>query len=253
MATAPEPDETPSPEHFTTYSALLWRCVESQNQISSDRLVEDPDDQPILEELIEEVKPPIPEEARHLPKLVATPFRYWHQSSSRFRRANEKPGILYTSETETTSVIEMAYHRLKFLSRSPDARESKNVVEHSTYTVRTEMVRTLDLMAQPYVRRRPDWTDPDDYTGCQDFAALARVIETQALRYESVRDPSALPNVAVFDPATVDGDSLIIERSWHFRFERGRLTTYAAVPSPQQLTFTFKQFGLDPPVWGTSD
>lgn len=247
MVSAPGSDAAPAPEHFTSCSGVVWRLVESQNVISSDRLVEDPDDQPLLEELIEEVKPPIPEKARHLPKLIATPFRYWHQASTRFRRANEKPGILYTSETESTSVAEMAYYRLLFLSRSPDAEAPKNIIEHTSFTVSAEATRTLDLTAPPYVRRRADWTNPKDYTACQDFAAAARQIDTQVIRYESVRDPAARANVAILDPEAVDEGSLEIVRSWHFRFEGGRLSAYAAFPSPQHLTFMFKQFGLVPP------
>ena len=226
----------------------MWRLVESQNVISSDRLVEDPDDQPLLEELIEEVKPLIPEGARHLPKLIATPFRYWHQAASRFRRANEKPGILYTSETETASVAEMAYYRLLFHSRSPASIRPKNITEHTSFTVRAQATRALDLTRMPYVLRRADWTDPGDYGACQEFGAAARQIGTQAIRYESVRDPAAQANLAIFDPGAVDGDSLQIIRSWHFRFEGRRLSAYAAYPSPQHLAFTFEQFAMTRPV-----
>lgn len=247
MAIAPRSESGPSPTHFKSRNGLVWRVVESQNRISSDRLVDDPEDQPLLEELIEEVKPPIPDEARHLPKLLATPFRYWHDVASRFRRANEKPGILYTSELESTAIAEKAYYRLKFLSRSPDAMPSKNIIEHTSFTVLTSATRTLDLTAQPFVQWQSDWTHPNDYTACQEFAAEARQIRTQEIRYESVRDPAANANLAIFDPAVVDGDSLKIMRSWHFRFEGGKLTAYAAFPSPEHVVFTFQQFGLTPP------
>ena len=244
MASAPGSDEAPLQEHFSRCSGPVWRLVESQNVISSDRLVEDPDDQPLLEDLIEEVKPPIPDEAKHLPKLLASPFRYWHQASTRFRRANEKPGILYTSETEATSVAEMAYYRLLFLSRAPEADAPRNITEHTSFTLRADAARTIDLMAMPFVLRRAEWTNPNDYTACQDFAAAARQMDTQAIRYESVRQSEGQANVAILDPEAVDGDSLQIVRSWHFRFEGGRLSAFAAYPSPQHLTFTFEQFGL---------
>ncbi len=244
MAIGQKSDETPSAVEFTPIAGIVWRVVESQNRISSDRLVDDPDDQPLLEQLIEEVKPPIPPEARHLPTLLATPFRYGHEVASRFRRAKEKPGILYTSEQEPTAVAEKAFYRLKFLSRSPDSDVPQTIVEHTSFTVRTGATRALDLTSPPYVKRRTDWTNPDDYTACQDFAARARLIGTQAIRYESVRDPEADANVAIFDPATVEGESFEIRRSWHFRFEGRKLTAYAAFPSPQHLTFTFEQFGF---------
>ena len=247
MASAPKSDDEPSPKDFKACFGSFWRVVESQNRISSDRLVDDPDNQPLLEELIEEVKPPIPPEARHLPTLLATPFRYWHERASRFRRAKEKPGILYTSETETAAVAELAYYRLLFRTRSPAARASQNIVEHSSFTVAANAGRTLDLTTSPYVRRRADWVNPTDHTLCQEFATAARAIDAQAIRYESVRDPEARANLAIFDPATVDANSLEIVRSWHFRFEGKKLSAYAAFPSPQHLSFTYEQFGLVAP------
>jgi hypothetical protein len=100
-------------------------------------------------------------------------------------------------------------------------------------------------MSPPYDRRRAKWVDPDDYTACQNFANRARQILAQAIKYESVRNPSSQANLAVFDPATVDGASFEIARSWHFRFEGSKLTAYAAFPSSEHLTFTFEQFGLE--------
>jgi len=245
MATEPKSNEVePDAAHFAAYSGLVWRLVESQNRISTDRLVEDPADQDLLEALVEEVKPPIPEEARHLPTLLATPFRYWHQFESRFRRATERPGILYVSEAEQTSVAETAFWRLKFLSRSDDVQAPKNVIEHTSFRTAVGTDRMLDLTAEPYVKRRAEWTHPEDYSACQDFASKARRLETDLIRYESVRDPKSRPNVAIFQPRSVDGDSLEIVRSWHFRFEGGKLSAYAAFPSAEHLVFTFAQFGL---------
>ena len=245
MATEPKSDGVePDAAHFAAYSGMVWRLVESQNRISTDRLVEDPGDQEILEALVEEVKPPIPEGARHLPTLLATPFRYWHQSESRFRRAAEKPGILYASEAEQSSVAEAAFWRLKFLSRSEGVQAPKNIIEHTSFRASVGTDRMLDLTTEPYVQRRAEWTDPDDYSACQNFASKARGLETDLVRYESVRDPHGRRNVAIFEPRSVDGNSLEIMRSWHFRFESGKLSAYAAFPSAEHLVFTFKQFGL---------
>lgn len=245
MTTGPRSDTTPLPEDFVDHSGLFWRVVENQNYISSDRLVDDPADQPLLEQLIDEVKPPIPDEAKHLPMLLGRPFAYGHKSKSRFRRANERPGILYASEAEATGVAEMAYYRFKFYSRSPDAKISQNITEFFAFTFRAHAARALDLMAEPFVQRRADWTDPDDYSACQDFAQHARRIQTQMIRYESVRDPGNASE-AIIDPAMLDADSFQIVRSWHFRYERGKLNAYSAVPSPQRLTFTAEQFGFAP-------
>src|SRR5690349_19442786 len=245
MAIAGRSDEKPSPEHFVAFNGLMWRVVEGQYRISSDRLVGNPGDQPYLEQLVEEVKPDVPEATRHLPKLLATPFRYGFSVESRFRRAKTKLGVLYLSETEDTAVAEKAYWRCKFFSRSPDAITPNTIVPHTSFTVLIDADRTLDLTTPPYDQRRAIWLDPDDYTACQNFAEAARKLLTQAIKYESVRDPAARANLAVFDPAAVDGLSLEMGRSWHFRFEGNKLTAYAAFPSSEHLTYTFKQFGLE--------
>lgn len=140
-------------------------------------------------------------------------------------------------------MAEMPYYRFKFYSRSPDAKISQNITEFCAFSFRADAARTLDLMGEPFVERRADWTNPDDYTACQDFAQQARQIQTQMIRYESARDPGH-PSEAILDPATLDADSFRIIRSWHFRYERGKLNAYAAVPSPQRLTFTSEQFGF---------
>src|SRR5689334_20783557 len=130
MPIAGRSDEEPSPDYFVSVDGLMWRVVEGQYRISSDRLVSDPADQSHLEQLVEEVKPEVPDAARHLPKLLATPFRYGYEGSSRFRRKHERPGVLYLSEHENTAVAEKAYWRLKFFSRSPGAVTPNTIVPH---------------------------------------------------------------------------------------------------------------------------
>jgi hypothetical protein len=83
------------------YRGKVWRLVEGQHRISTNRLASDSATQALLEELAEEVKPQVPEAARHLHFLLATPFRYGHRSASRFRRANERPGIFYAAEARS--------------------------------------------------------------------------------------------------------------------------------------------------------
>src|SRR5690606_7516412 len=118
MTTAPGSDH-PTPEHFRPYRATVWRMVEAQHRISTNRLAANAEDQALLERLVEEVKPVLPSAARGLHYLLATPFRYGHKKASRFRRADERPGIFYAAEQAATAVAETAYWRLLFFSRSP--------------------------------------------------------------------------------------------------------------------------------------
>src|SRR5688500_4352089 len=97
-----------------------WRMVEAQHIASTMKLVDNPDEQDVLERLIDETKPAVPPECRHLNYLLFTPFRYRpYPHGSRFRRAGWTPGVYYASAAETTAVAEMAFYRLLFFLESP--------------------------------------------------------------------------------------------------------------------------------------
>lgn len=54
-----------------------WRAVEAQHRVASMRLVGgDLADQALLESILEEAKPPVPDQLAGLHWLLATPFRY---------------------------------------------------------------------------------------------------------------------------------------------------------------------------------
>ncbi|WP_343613259.1 hypothetical protein [Novosphingobium sp.] len=89
------------------YQGTIWRLVEGQHRISTNRPARDGAIQALLAELAEEVKQMVPECARHLHFVLATPFRYGHKRASRFRRANERAGIF------DAAVAEIAYWSLQ--------------------------------------------------------------------------------------------------------------------------------------------
>lgn len=225
------------------YRGRGWRLVEAQHRISTNRLARNLEEQAALELLAEEVKPPLPIAARHLDYLLASPFRYGHKQASRFRRADERPGIFYSSEAETTAIAEAAYWRLRFFSRSPGFAPPSTTIEHSSFSVAIDSERALDLTAPPFAAEQAKWGDPDDYASCQALADDARSAGTQLLRTASVRDPAGI-NVVVFDPAAFAERSPRHGKTWHLRYENGRLVALAAVPHSDRLEFTSAQFGL---------
>ena len=244
MTTGRVSEIVPRPSDLTHYAATVWRLVEAQHRISTNRLAAGAEDQALLEQLVEEVKPPLPPAARNLHYLLATPFRYGHAKESRFRKASERPGIFYASEHIRTAVAETAYWRLHFFSRSPAFTPPTSVVEHSAFSIAVNVARAINLMAAPFAQHESVWTDPADYAACQRLAARARAIESQAIRYRSARDPAGGANLALFDPAVFAAKAPRISQTWHFRYERGRLTAFAALPSDERYSFTFEQFGL---------
>jgi hypothetical protein len=239
------PGPSPHPKHFVTSEQTVWRLVEAQHRISTNRLAANADDQAVLEQLVEQAKPTMPAAARGLHFLLATPFRYGYAKPSRFRRALERPGIFYAAETIATAIAETAYWRLLFFSRSPGFAPPSNVVEHSAFTVPLRLTRMIDLTAAPFVKHAIAWMHPTDYTACQTLADRARRIDAQAIRYASVRDPAHRANLALLDPGGFASPASTIEQTWHFRYEAGTMTAFAALPSNARHTFSLAEFGLD--------
>lgn len=226
------------------YRGKIWRVVEAQHQISTNRLAANLDDQARLEHLAEAAKPDLPKAAQRLHYLLASPFRYGHGTESRFRRANERPGIFYASETEATAIAEIAYWRLRFYSRSPEFTPPLATSEHTSFTALVATERALDLTASPFADEHHAWTDPLDYGPCQSLAAAAREAGIALLRSASARDPAHGCNVVVLDPAALASSEPTIRKTWHLRFENGRLTALAAFPSQDRFEFTAEAFGL---------
>lgn len=234
----------PRKSDFASYRGRIFRMVEAQHRISTSRLADSLLDEERLELLVEQVKPPMPAAARRLHHLLATPFRYGHRSGSRFRRAGERPGIFYASESAATCLAEMAYWRLKFFAAAPGAVLPATTTEHLMFSAKVDAMRSLDLTKPPFAADRSRWTDPDDYSACQQFADRARKIDAQGIRYESVRDPDDGRNFALLDPACFESRVPKSEGTWHLRFRTGRLAAIAASPSTRRHEFSFNQFGL---------
>jgi hypothetical protein len=244
MTSAPASEPEPSASDLHNYASKLFRIVEAQHSISTDRLVDDPIEEEVLERLIEAAKPTMPVEARGLHRLLGTPFRYGYAKETRFRRAHERPGIFYGSERQSTAIAETAYWRMRFFSSAPGMKLPKTTLEHLAFSVPIAVEQALDLTIPPLVEGRALWTDPIDYTPCQRFAERARKIGAQLIRYESVRDPAMGMNAALFDPSAFQKPVPTNEQTWHFRFTGTKLTAFAALPSRERFDFTFDQFGL---------
>ena len=175
-----------------------WRMVEAQHRVSTLKVVDTLDEQALLEELIEETKPQIPLECRHLHYLLATPFRYGsvYPHGSRFRRAGKTLGVYYAAETMMTAVAEMAFYRLLFFAESPDTPWPHDAAEYTAFAAAIRVDRAIDLSKPPLDSNGAAWTHPTDYAACQAIADVAREAGMQAIRYRSAREPKGA-NIAL--------------------------------------------------------
>jgi hypothetical protein len=190
----------------------LWRAVEAQHVVSTMPLVDTRAEQRLLEELIEDAKPPMMPGSSRLHYLLATPFRYRNPWGSRFR-ASLDPGVLYGAEEQRTACAELGYWRWRFLLDSPALTR----LEPAPQTVFQCLVRgpAIDCRTPPLVARHSEWTDPLDYTACQALGRAAREAGTAIIRYASVRDPLHGGCGAVLTPAALAHPAPLAQEAWH--------------------------------------
>lgn len=180
----------------------LWRGVEAQHRVATMRLVDDLQEQQLLEQILEESKPPLAPGSAGQHFLVATPFRYASPFPSRFRRAGE-PGVWYGSDEVQTVCAELAYWRWKFLTDSDGLRAAALVTEHTFFQARFKGLE-LDLTAPPLNALRDQWRDAGDYGACHRLTDKVRssTPAIAAIRYESARREHG-SCAAVFTPAAL--------------------------------------------------
>jgi hypothetical protein len=236
------------------YEGRGWRLVEAQHAVSTLKLTDDLDEQEILERLIEETKPDIPDECRHLDYLLATPFRYGpvYPYGSRFRRAGRTLGVFYASEKVETAVAELAFYRLLFFAESPATPWPDNPAEFTAFSVALKTERSIDLTEPPLSNDHASWTSLTDYTACQSLADAARASAIVLIRYESVRDPQRGKNLAVLDCAAFAEPRPLERRGFErrtWRLKLGPAGIHALCEFPIiKIGFDRAAFAADPRV-----
>jgi hypothetical protein len=230
-------------------AGICWRVVEAQHQVSTLKLVDTIQEQALLEELIEQTKSSVPAECRHLDYLLATPFRYDtpYPRGSRFRRPGKTLGVFYASEESETAVAEMAFYRLLFFAESPGARWPMNAGEYTAFTASYRTRQALDLTRPPLSASSVSWSDPIEYSACQDLADIARTAEIQILRYRSVRDPNRRINLALLVCTIFTSVAPTSRQTW--RIQLGSSGVQAICEFPRmQLDFGRDSFNSDPRI-----
>lgn len=233
------------------YAARVWRMVEAQHKVSTLKLTDTLEEQALLEEIIEESKPLVPPECRHLDYLLATPFRYGaiYPHGSRFRRAGLTPGVFYAAEQAETAAAETDFYRLLFFAESPTTPWPSNPGEYTAFAVEVATDTALDLTIPPLNRDADQWCHLTDYEACQALAEQAREAGTDLIRYHSVRDPAARANVAILSCTVFQVPAPVATQTW--RIKLGPQGALAICEHPKLgLTFDRQSFAADPRIAG---
>lgn len=235
------------PFDFTPYRGLVWRFVEDQNTSSTMKLVDSIDEQRILEELLDDTKPPVPVACQHLHYLQFTPFRYPAHHATRFRERGGREGVFYASEALETSAAEVAFYRILFFWESPETEPPSDPFEMTAFACKVQSDVAVDLVPEQIDPATDRFMDPVDYTDCHRLARDARERSVQVIRFRSVRDREHRANVAVLDCAAFAESHIRQQEGWWFRF--GPKGLFAVKRFGEgRMEFNYDQFERDPRI-----
>lgn len=228
-------------------SGISWRVVEAQHFVSTTKLTDSAEEQRRLEELIEESKPVIPEECRHLHYLLFTPFRYGalYPHGSRFRAAGLSAGVFYGAASPQTAIAEVAFYRLVFYAESPATPWPSEPSEFSAFSIEYATGRALDLTQAPLNADADVWLHPTDYVPCQQFAEVARTAGVDLIKYRSARDPGGGMNFAILSCRAFAKHDPLSRQSWRIQLSAGGVRALCEFPR-LFLDFDRVAFARDP-------
>jgi hypothetical protein len=200
--------------------ATAWRAVEAQHQIATRKLVDTDEEQRLLEELLDDSKPPM-HLKRRLHYLLSTPFRYPPlRHGSRFASRFER-GIWYGSESVATMFAEVAYYRFVFLEGSA-ADLGTLEMDLTTFNVGISTALGLDLTQPPMRALRADISSPMRYDASQLLGGEMRAGGVHAFRYFSARDAGGT-NIGVIDERAFASSRPKSLETWHSVTTRERV------------------------------
>lgn len=202
-------------KHIGCIQGLLFRLVESQQQVATLSFVDTLEEQALLEDLLETSKPPQVAASENLHYLLRTPFRYpplkW---GSRFGRTHE-PGIFYGGLTVEVTLAEAAFYRF-FFWRSMDATPVNPSIrtQHTLFSARYKTDRGVRLQAPPFDEHRNALTDRERYGACQALGTAMRDAGVDAFEFASARHAAHGTCFGAFQPTVFTRKKPLDAQSW---------------------------------------
>ncbi len=220
--------------------SAAFRVVETQEFAATATITSTRDQQSRLEELLEDAKPPLPEDVRQLSYLLFTPFRYPPLPyGSRFGSEFER-GIFYAALALETAFAESAVYLWLFRAGPVSLGPLATIRDQrSSYRVPVGTAQGLDLRESAFDGVRADLTRRDDWSAPQQFGSAAREAGVQAIWYPSARIDGT--NVAVLDPGALAAERETDVRAWHLVLDSERCW-FGALPRGEAYEFSFEQF-----------
>ena len=215
--------------------------------VSTMALVDTLDEQALLEQVLDDSKPAVPEDCRNLHYLLFTPFRYgaYYPQGSRFRRAGLTPGVFYAAVETATAVAEMAFWRLIFHAESPATPWPANAGEYTAFAVRYSTGKGLDLTQAP-LSADAETVDAPNRLPALPGARRQRALGRRAGAALSVRARRGLERRGIACKAFAHPEPLEQQR-WRIHVGANGARAICEYPD-QRLAFDRAAFARDPRI-----
>ncbi|NCP63958.1 MAG: RES family NAD+ phosphorylase [Paraglaciecola sp.] len=196
------------------YAAQVCRVVETQEVAATLQLVDDFDEQFLLEQLLDEVKPPYRAGSEHMHYLLKTPFRYPPlKYGSRFG-SRQVASFFYAGETLEPTLGEVAYYRFVFLSHMQQAYAHSIKSQHMSFNLKVSSEHCADLSLADFAPVIQALTSPTSYHFSQTIGRwLSAEQGINLIRYPSARILGAM-NVAIAQPSVIVSKQPLNQQNW---------------------------------------
>jgi len=181
----------------------VFRIVETQEIAATAGLVDDSNEQYLLEQLLDHVKPPYRQHTEKLHYLISTPFRYPPlKYGSRFGDIT-MPSYFYASEQIATALAESAFYRFVFLHDMSVPYNKTLKSGHMTFSVKIQSSGMADLTQVKSKGIATLLKSPSDYLLTQQLGKiLTQEKAAQVIKFYSARDKSGI-NFAVAEAKVI--------------------------------------------------
>ena len=224
-----------------SYVAKVWRMVETQETAATLNVVDSMEEQSLLEDLLDQIKPPCRDGTQGMHFLFKTAFRYPPlKHGSRFGNRS-MPSFFYASESIKTVLAETAYYRFVFLNDMQTPYDNPIDSEHSLFNASIKTNKCLDLCAKKYITIQDRLLDTQNYTYCHavgQWAVSQKAAEV--IRYYSARH-SGHTNVAIAEPNSIISKTPNSLQSWLCRTTNDKIS-FSNRETNSPISFTIQNF-----------
>jgi hypothetical protein len=229
---------------------VLYRLVESQEEIATNGYVDTLEEQAVLESLLDQAKPAYGDLSQQgnlddYHYLLKTPFRYpplpW---GSRFGRHHETD-IFYGGCSVAVTLAESAFYRFIFWF-SIDAQPVKAMIksQHQLFSVEYNTAHGVQLQSAAFSAEQSLLTHASDYRACQKLGSDMREAGVDAFEYTSARDPEQGVCVGLFNIAPLVTKEPKNKTSWFCEVSAQRVA-FSEYGSSQVMSFSVNDFLVD--------